>query len=127
MRFNLAYNRQSWTWRSQDVDLQQLLVESIHQSADLIAATNTIAASDRGARLYELTVNGIGGPKDYYRCLSYLQGLSMVNRVAVTSARSGQVRFQIALNALPQYLEDTLVTGRVLEPGDTEGNYLLIP
>jgi hypothetical protein len=127
VRINLAYRQQSWTWRNRDVDLQFLLTESVEQAADLVAAANTIAAADRGSRLYELTVNGVNGSEAYSRCLAYLQGLSVVDAVSVRSARAGQVRYRLQLNALPQYLEDTLNSGRVLDREGPDGDYVLRP
>jgi hypothetical protein len=126
VRINLAYNDDTWTWRNRDLDLQFLLAESIQQAADQIAAANTIAASDRGSTFYLLTVNGIGGADEYARCLTYLESLSVVDRVTVESARAGQVRYRLQLNALPQYLEDTLASGRVLKRDDPDDDYLLI-
>lgn len=127
VRINLAYRQQSWTWRNSDVDLQFLLSESVEQAADLVAAENTIAAADRSNSLYELTVNGINGAEAYSRCLAYLQGLSVVKAVSVHSARAGQVRYKLQLNALPQYLEDTLNSGRVLEREEPDGDYFMRP
>lgn len=125
LRINLAYQEQNWTWRSRDVDLQLLLTESVQQAADLIGAANSIAAADRGSRLYELTVSGINGAEAYSRCLSYLQGLSVVDRISVHSALAGKVRYHLHLNALPQYLEETLDAGRVLERDEPGGDYYL--
>jgi len=125
VRINLAYRQQNWTWRDRHVDLQFLLTESVEQAADLVAAANTIVASDRGSGVYELTVSGVNGAEAYSRCLTYLQGLSVVDAVSVQSARAGQVRYLLQLNALPQYLEDTLNSGRVLERNEPEGDYAL--
>ena len=125
VRLNLAYKQQNWTWRNRDVDLQFLLMETLEQAADYVSAANTIAASDRGRMIYALTVNGIGSADAYARCLDYLQNLSVVNRVSVESAQAGQVRYLVELNALPQYLEETLDLGRVLEPTDEDSVYLL--
>ena len=102
-----------------------MLTESVEQAADLVAAANTIVASDRGSGVYELTVSGVNGAEAYSRCLTYLQGLSVVDAVSVQSARAGQVRYLLQLNALPQYLEDTLNSGRVLERNEPEGDYAL--
>jgi hypothetical protein len=53
--------------------------------------------------------------------------LSVVDAVSVRSARAGQVRYRLQLNALPQYLEDTLNSGRVLEREEPDGDYFLRP
>ena len=71
-------------------------------------------------------MTGLGGAGDYERCLTYLQQLSVVNQVAVVSAQPGNVTFRLELNALPQYLEETLLGGQFLEFDEDELNYLLL-
>jgi len=126
VRSNLTYNSQNWTWRIQDIDLQAALTQSIQEAVDLVAAANTIAASDLGAQLHELTVAGLGNAGDYRRCLAYLQQLSVVDQVSVISAQPGNVTFRLELNALPQYLEETLLAGQFLEFDEDELNYFLL-
>ncbi|MEE8495869.1 MAG: DUF2066 domain-containing protein [Xanthomonadales bacterium] len=108
VRINLVYGQQNWAWRQHDVDLQQALSDSMHQAVNLLAAANTIAATDQGKWLHELTVTGIGGAQDYRRCLGYLQNLSVVERVSVTSASREMIRFSLELKAMPLYLDEAL-------------------
>ena len=98
----------------------------MQEAVDLVAAAHTIAASDLGTWEHELTVTGLGGAGDYERCLAYLQQLSVVNQIAVVSAQPGNVTFRLELDALPQYLEETLLGGRFLEFDEDELNYLLL-
>ena len=126
VRSNLTYGSENWTWRIQDIDLQAALIQSMQEAVDLVASANSIAASDLGAQLYELTVAGLGNADDYQRCLGYLQQLSVVNQVSVVSAQPGNVTFRLELNALPQYLEETLLAGRFLEFDEDELNYILL-
>ncbi len=109
VRLNLAYGGQNWAWRQHDVDLQQALSDSMQEAVNRIAEANTIAATDQGKWLHELTVTGIGGADDYRRCLNYLQNLSIVDSVSVTAASRGIVRFSLELNAMPIYLDEVLV------------------
>jgi len=125
VRINLGYGGQNWTWRYRDVDLQLALSESMQQAVDLVAQANTIAASDQGMWLHELTVTGVSGSDDHVRCLAYLQGLSVVEHVRVTFATVGLVRFSLELNALPQYLDEALSSGSMLELIDSPDSYLL--
>lgn len=125
VRINLGYGGQNWTWRNRDVDLQLVLSEGVQQAADLVAEANTISAADQGRWIHELTVRGIAGADDYSRCLAYLKTLSVVDQVRVISAGGGLVRFSLELNASPQYLEDALSSGRMLEFIDSDDSYLL--
>ena len=125
VRSNLSYGGQNWTWRVQDTDLQAALIESMHQAVDQVATANTIAASDLGIWLHELSVTGMTNENDYMRCLAYLQQLSVVNDVSVVSAKPGSVAFMIELNALPQYFEDALINGQFLELGEDHRSYTL--
>ncbi len=125
VRLNLDYGGQSWAWRDHDFDLQQALGNSMHEAVNLVASANTIAAIDQGKWLYELTVNGIGSADDYRRCLDYLQNLSIVDRVFVTAASQGLVRFSLELNAMSLYLNETLASGHVLEFYDAQNSWSL--
>jgi len=125
VRINLGYGGQNWTWRNRDVDLQLVLSESVQQAVDLVAEANTISAADQGEWVYELTVRGIAGADDYSRCLAYLKTLSVVERVRVVTAGGGLIRFSLELNAVPQYFEDALSSGTMLEYIDSEDAYLM--
>jgi len=126
VRSNLTYGSENWTWRLQDIDLQAALTQSMQEAIDLIATAHSIAAADLGAQVHELTVAGLGGAGDYQRCLGYLQQISVVNQVSVISAQPGNVTFRLELNALPQYLEETLLSGRFLEFDEDELSYFLL-
>jgi len=125
LRLNLDYAGQNWAWRHQDVDLQQALSASMQEAVDLVVAANTIVAADQEKSLHELTVTGIGGAQDYRRCLDYLQNLSVVDHVSVTSASQGQVHFSLELNATPLYLDEALASGHMLEFADKENSWSL--
>jgi len=127
VRLNLEYKDGNWAWRLQDIDLQAVLTESMQQAVDRIAAANSIAASDLGSWLHELTILGLNGAKDYQRCLAYLQGISTVERVSIVSARQGSVTFALELNALPRYIEEVLNSGHTLEFDENEEEYFLLP
>ena len=125
VRSNLTYGNQSWTWRVQDIDLQNALVESLAQAVDQVAASRTISASDQGTWMHELTITGLRNAEDYRRCLSYLQGLGLVTKVSVVSAQPGRATFRLQLSALPSYLEQTLLGGKFLESDEAEHVYYL--
>jgi hypothetical protein len=125
VRSNLAYGVQSWTWRVQDIDLQAALIESLEQAVDQVAASKTIAASDQGAWMQELTVAGLRNADDYRRCLSYLQGLGVVTGVTVISAQPGSSSFRLQLSALPRYLEEALLGEQFLGFDENEQLYYL--
>lgn len=127
VRGNLTYQGETWSWRLQDIELQAALTESVQQAADLVAAANTIAATDLGTWRYDLTVQGLGNSEEYRRCLGYLQQLGVVNHVTVVSARAGEVRFRLELSALPGYLEESLLEGQVIGFDEDERSYYLLP
>jgi hypothetical protein len=127
VRFNLAYGDRNWTWRYRDIELQTALVEGLQTAIDEIAMVNSIAASDQGIWVQEITVAGLYSANDYSRCLAYLEGLSVVDRVSVLGAGPGKIHFKLDLNALPEYLDHALLEGSTLESADFDGNYTLLP
>jgi len=126
VRINVGYQGQHWTWRLEELDLETALVDGMQQAVDQIAAVHSIAASDLGSWQHEMTVSGLGGPDDYRRCLTYLQGISVVEDVAVVSAQPGAVTFRLALTALPRYLEEALDAGNVIERIEPGSDYALV-
>jgi hypothetical protein len=74
-----------------------------------------------------MQVQGLRNSKDYARCMAYLQGLSLVDKVNVLSAGEQGLRFQLELNAEPAYLQRIIGQDRVLEAGAREGEYRLLP
>jgi len=125
LRINLGFRGQHWSWRQNDIDLPAALTEGMQQAVDQLAAVQTIAASDLGIWQQDLTVRGLAGAADYRRCLAYLQGISLVDSVAVVSARPGSVTFRLGLTALPSYLEEIIDSGDVLRRAEEGDGYLM--
>lgn len=125
VRINLGYKGRHWAWRLQDNDLHAVLVTAMHQAVDQLAEANSIAAADLGSWEQDLSVAGLRGAGDYQRCLAYLQGLNIVKRVSVVSARPGVVTFRLALQALPRHLDESLAGDGVLSWMEAEGRYQL--
>jgi hypothetical protein len=123
VRSNLAYHDENWTWRIQDLDLQAALTGNLQQAIDFIATANTIAAADMGIWNHELMVADVNSAGDYEACLGYLEKLGVVSQVSVVSARPGGVTFNLELNAAPQYLEEALAGGGVIERNEDEDSY----
>lgn len=114
-------------WRNRGQELSFTLAEGVHRLTDLVAARHSIAATALGAWQLALDVKGIAGARDYARCLAYLQGLSLVERVSVEQASTGMVRFSLEVNARPEFLAEAIARGRVLRPGTFAGEYELLP
>jgi hypothetical protein len=126
VRINLGYQGQHWASRLEDIDLHVALTAAMHQAVDQIAAAHTIAAADLGSWEQDMTVTGLRQADDYQRLLAYLQGLSVVEGVAVLSARPAAVTFRLALSALPRHLEESLATGGVVDWVESERQYRLL-
>lgn len=124
IRMNVSYGGENWTWRIQDIDLQTALIEGAHQSIDLIASTHAIAPADLGIWNHQIEVSGVNSAAQYERCLAYLQELSIVNQVAVVSARQNRIVFNLELSAVPTYLQEVLADGGVLETGEDAESYV---
>ena len=124
VRINVGFRGQHWSWRQSDIDLTAALTEGMQQVVDQVAAVQTIAASDLGIWQQDLTVRGLSGATYYRRCLSYLQGISLVDRVEVISAQPGAVTFRLGLSAMPSYLEVILDSGQVLQRAEEGDGWL---
>ncbi len=127
IRMNLSYGGHQASWRNRGQELQLELAAGMHQAIDEIVALNTIAAVDQGQTSFTLMVSGIIGSADYIRCLDYLQGLSLVERVDVIRAQQGRVEFSLALNAQPEYLLRSLSNDGVLTAGPKGKVFVLQP
>jgi len=104
-------------WRTRDVDLSFALVDGMHRLTDAVASRNSILGTEQSDWQLQLSISGLEGARDYERCLAYLQGISLVERVAVEAADPGRVRFSLDLNAQPRHLLETFIRDRVLAQG----------
>jgi len=123
VRWNLTSNGQNWSWQSVDLELANALEEGIHQMADQIAASNSIAASEQGAWTVEFTVGELNSAEAYVSCLEYLQNLSLVNMVEILGADPGRVHFRLQLNASAEHLSDAFNRSPVLVPARAGSDY----
>jgi hypothetical protein len=124
-RLILGYGEENWSWRSRNIDLQEVLTASMQQVVDEIAAVDAIAAAEQGKWVHQISVGGLTGSEDYVRCLAYLESLNIVDEVAVTAADPASVSMALVLNAAPEYLQQALDDDRVLESEDGSGHYVL--
>ena len=123
LRWNLASDGQSWSWRSSDQELMFALAQGIHQMTDQLAAINTIAASEQGLRAVDITIGKLNGATDYAACLAYLQKLSLVTDVEILGADPGRVHFRLHLNASSEHLAEAFDRGSVLLPARAGNEY----
>jgi len=123
VRWNLTSNGQNWSWQSNDLELMNALEEGIHQMADQIAASNSIAASEQGLWTVDISVGELNSAEAYVICLEYLQDLSLVNYVEILEADPGRVHFRLQLNASEDHLSDAFNRSPVLVPARAGSEY----
>ena len=123
LRWNLASDGQSWSWRSSDQELMFALAQGIHQMTDQLAAVNTIAASEQGLGTVDITIGKLNGATDYAACLEYLQKLSLVTAVEILGADPDRVHFRLHLNASSEHLVEAFDRGSVLLPARAGNEY----
>lgn len=114
LRWNMAIPAREWTWSIRNFDLHQALAEGVHGAADRLTARTVIDPTEQGRWLEPVEVVNINNDHDYLRCMAYLQGLNLVSQVQVLSARGTTMRFQLELNAAPQFLHRSISRGAVL-------------
>ena len=120
IRANLGFGGEHFAWRIQDFDLEAGLVEGLQKAIDQVANSGSIAAAEQGVWSRELTVRGINSSSDYQSCLAYLQGIGIVDSVAVISAQPEGMTFRLGLNAAPDYLDEAFLRAGLLEASDEE-------
>lgn len=120
LRWNFAGGDETTGWRNGDQDLVFALVDGLHRLVDFVAARDAIAPTALGDWRYDLVVTGLRSADDYVRCLTYLEGLSLVDGVDVLAATAGEVTFSLDLNAMPDYLLAEINRDRRLF-GDSRG------
>ena len=123
VRWNLTSNGQNWSWQSNNLELMNALEEGIHQMADRIAASHSIAASEQGLWIVEFSVGELNSAEAYVSCLEYLQDLSLVNDVEIVGADPGRVHFRLQLNASEEHLSDAFNRSPVLVPARAGSEY----
>ncbi len=123
LRWNLASNGRSWSWRNSDQELMFALAQGIHKMTDELAASNSIAASEQGLWTTDVTIGGLNSAENYAICLAYLQHLSLVTAVEILGAGPGRVHFRLQLNASSEHLAQAFNRGSVLLPSGPGNEY----
>jgi len=123
VRWYLTSDGQNWSWQSDDLELMYALAEGVHQMADQIAASSSIAASEQGLWTVDISVGELNSADAYVSCLEYLQNLSLVNEVEILGADPGRVRFRLQLNASAEYLSEAFNRSPVLLPARAGSGY----
>ena len=114
LRWNLANDGHTWSWRNVDQELMFALVEGVHRVVNQVAALNSIASEDQGQWVITMVVDDLHSASDYTRCLVYLQSQSLVTDVEILGAEPGRVHFRLQLNAAPTYVAQALNRDSVL-------------
>jgi hypothetical protein len=126
VRWNFGSGEQTLGWRVRDTDLSFALVDGLHSLTDFIANRDAITAAGQGNWLSEISISGFRDAEDYARCLAYLEGLAVVDRVNVREAGRGVIRFSLELNAMPEYLKNEIERDDFLIAGLTENDYNIV-
>ena len=126
VRWNFGSGEETAGWRVRDTDLSFALVDGLHSLTDVIATRDAITAAGQGNWLFEISISGFRGADDYARCLAYLEGLAVVDRVNIREAGRGHIRFSLELNAMPQYLTNEIERDDVLVAGPDGNSYSLL-
>lgn len=127
LRWTFADRDSSSTWQGRAPELELALAEGTHQLVNHVATAHSIGPAGAGSWQVELLVQGLRSGADYARCLGYLQGLSLVDSVAVLSAGENGMRFRLELNTEPEWLQRAIEQDRVLARGSRAGDYRYLP
>jgi hypothetical protein len=123
LRWNVANEVRTWSWRNSDRELVFALADGVHTMTDQIAASQSIAASEQGVNSLDISIGGLNNADSYVLCLQYLQGVSLVTKVDVLGANPGRVLFRLELNAAAEYLAEAFRLGTVLTPAAADKDY----
>ncbi len=125
VRWNFGDGAETSGWRVRDTDLSFALVDGLHQLTDLVAARDAIVSAGQGNWQTDIAIGGFQNEQDYAACLSYLEGLGVVDEVNILEAGSGIIRFSLQLNAMPQYLRNQIERDGLLAAGLSDNEYTL--
>ena len=110
----MAVPEREWTWSIRDTDLHQGLADGVHEATNRLSAGVIIDPTQQGRWLEPVEVVNINNNHDYLRCMAYLRGLDLVNQVTILSVQGAKMRFQLELNAAPDFLHQLIGRGEFL-------------
>lgn len=122
-------NGESSTWTADGEMADNVLDEGVDGLADLLASHFVQASGGVETTQISLRVQDVNTADQYARVLQYLQSLSPVSDVEVSSVRPGEVRFSVTAHGGEAALQQTITLGHVMaavEGGGTE-DYRLLP
>jgi hypothetical protein len=112
-------------WQTESNALDAAMAEGMNQLVNLVASMHSIGPAGQGAWKVEMLIQGLQNSADYARTLNYLQSLSLVDTVDVLSAGDTGVRFRLAINTEPAWLDRILEQDGLLVAGERSGTWKL--
>jgi len=91
--------------------------EAIDQLADALAAREAISGSQESETI-EITISGVDSMTAYGRVQSYLEGLRIVDNLAVKSAAPGRITYRLQVQGGADRLDKLLAVSKMFERGD---------
>jgi hypothetical protein len=119
-RWRLLLDDSRHEWVAQGERLESVLVEGIHESADLLASRFGGFTGALGPSGVELTVTGVRSLDDYARALGYLGSLDQVSRVQVTRVAADGIVFLVDARGGREAIRQVIALGRTLMEDDQQ-------
>lgn len=127
-RWTLLIHSESQTWQSSGPTVNEIIQEGIQAAADRLSFH--FAATSTGLTEVPLRVRNVESLEDYARTAAYLEGLDLVEGVAVSAADGTSVSYKLMVRGGRAALVQVLSLGRTLarDPGDgMSSTYRLVP
>jgi hypothetical protein len=100
-------------WTSHAPALDQVVATGVGEATEWLAVQYAVVMADETRRT--LVVEGIHGLQDYARAYSYLDSLTVVDRVQVERVAEQEVAFSLKLSAEERNLLQVIALGKVLQ------------
>jgi len=122
-------NGESSTWTADGEMADNVLDEGVDGLADRLASHFVEASGGVETAHVILRVQNVNSADQYARVLQYLQSLSPVSDIQVSSVRPGEVRFSVTAHGGEAALQQTITLGHIMAAvkGGGSEDYRLLP
>lgn len=105
-------------WHFNDISLKNIVSVGVNAVADSLAERYAVLDTGHGSNSVMLRVHHVGSSEDYSRVLEFLQNLSPVSEVQVTSVEPDSISYELKLMGNVHALEQAISMHSIIAPLD---------
>ncbi|HTA65672.1 MAG TPA: DUF2066 domain-containing protein [Xanthomonadaceae bacterium] len=103
-------------WSETNPDARVAMANAADGAADALAKKYAKVVAGGPSGTFTVEIDGLHGSEDYVRAMGYLEGIGIVRKIVLLSAKDDRLRMQLDLSTGMEGFRSVIAVGQVLEP-----------